>query len=496
MKRKTIKNFTITIICQMLMLAFGLILPRQIVAKLGSESNGFLSTISEIFVYVSLLEGGLGLALHNSLYALIQSEDYKSITDVLSAVKTRYRSIACVYVLISALLSLVYPFFLKTNLAYTDMGLAIFCQGVGGACSLYYTSTITTYLSAKGKSYIREIVHVLIYVCMSATKIVALQFFDKIYCVSIVSLLFAIIEAFIYHLYFKKKEKKISLLSDTPRFDMLTEHSYFLVHQISSAIFSSTDLFVISMFCSLTDASIYAVYSLVFTALSTVLSAVFNSLKYILGNEYAKGINQYIKVHDLFDTLYLALTFSVYFTALLFANSFVSIYMMNMDVVYTDPYLPYLFASIKILSSSRNVCGNTHNIAHKAKQNIIPTILESIINLTVSIVLVQFIGIYGVLVGTIIALLFRTNQTILYTNLYILKRSAWKTYRTIIAYGALGITICSVLFQTSIMYIDGYISFCITGLITFTFVLLVYLFAAALLNNSVRSMLLQRLKGF
>ena len=53
-------------------------------------------------------------------------------------------------------------------------------------------------------------------------------------------------------------------------------------------------------------------------------------------------------------------------------------------------------------------------------------------NLSVSLVAVQFLGIYGVLLGTIVAMFYRTNDIILYTSLKLLKRSPWITYRRLL----------------------------------------------------------------
>ena len=63
-----------------------------------------------------------------------------------------------------------------------------------------------------------------------------------------------------------------------------------------------------------------------------------------------------------------------------------------------------------------------------AKQTINRTVTEAIINLSASLILVQFWGIYGVLCGTIIALLYRTNDIVIYANKRILLRSPWKEY--------------------------------------------------------------------
>ncbi len=59
-------------------------------------------------------------------------------------------------------------------------------------------------------------------------------------------------------------------------------------------------------------------------------------------------------------------------------------------------------------------------------------IIEAVINIVVSVAAVQFIGIYGVLLGTITALLYRTNDFILYANRKILKRSPKKEYMLVL----------------------------------------------------------------
>lgn len=59
--------------------------------------------------------------------------------------------------------------------------------------------------------------------------------------------------------------------------------------------------------------------------------------------------------------------------------------------------------------------------------------IEAAINVIVSIAAVQFIGIYGVLLGTIAALLYRTNDFIIYANTKILMRSPKKEYALVLS---------------------------------------------------------------
>ena len=112
--------------------------------------------------------------------------------------------------------------------------------------------------------------------------------------------------------------------------------------------------------------------------------------------------------------------------------------------------------------------------------------MEAAINLTVSIVLSNVIGIYGVLLGTIIALLYRSNDIIIYANRKILNRSPWKTYSKFLA--NLAVFGCVVLVEhLSRAYIQNLCSsivmFIFCGII-FTLISVILYLSVAMINNS------------
>jgi hypothetical protein len=82
-----------------------------------------------------------------------------------------------------------------------------------------------------------------------------------------------------------------------------------------------------------------------------------------------------------------------------------------------------------VLVSGRAVSGRTAEFAGHFKQTQWRSVAEMIINITVTLVCVNLIGIYGVLIGTIVALLYRSNDMIIYNCKYLIKRSAWVTYK-------------------------------------------------------------------
>lgn len=487
MNKRNIINFLSAIFCQVVILAFGLIIPKITVSSLGSEANGFLSTINEIFVYISLVEAGLGLALLNALYKPIHENDKETISGLLTSARRKYKVISVIYFLASIVVGIVYPLFLKSSsLSYWDMCLSIVSHGIGGASTLFLSSCLVHFITASGHNYVKQWVHLLIYILTSVSKIVAILLTGNIIIINVAYAGICVVEGLIYTLYFKKKFKNLSMKSVNPISEPLKEQKYFLVHQISGAIFGATDLMVISIFCSLNDASIYSVYSLLFTAIATILTSIFDGLKYMLGDAYAKNLDTYKKIHDIFEAVYLAVMFALMFVAYSLANGFIGVYMANADINYVNRWLPLLFVVCKILSSCRAVTNNTQNISHHARQNIPYAILESIINLTVSLVLVHFIGVYGVLFGTIAALLFRTNQTIMYSNKVILHRSSWNTYKYILLYSAI-FSIGGLLFELVLKpCISNYLEFIIWGVVTSFCVLSVYAIVCLIINKDVR----------
>ena len=146
-----------------------------------------------------------------------------------------------------------------------------------------------------------------------------------------------------------------------------------------------------------------------------------------------------------FELYNMALTFSLFCIAGLFILPFMALYTSGVtDVNYVDPVLPYLFIAVSLLSKGRTSSNQAINYAGHFKQTQWRSMFESFINLTVSLIAVNRFGIYGVLIGTIAALLYRTNDMILYANRRILNRSPWITYRRWLLNAALFVVVTVV----------------------------------------------------
>jgi O-antigen/teichoic acid export membrane protein len=325
--------------------------------------------------------------------------------------------------------SAVWPFLLETDIPYWTIFGVVFLQGVSGVITYWYTSTVVNFLMASGKNYINNYVHLLTSLITYGFKIIiCLTKLDIVYmALSLIAVSF--LKCLVYYGYLKWQYPEYAIIQREAKKQPLRQRNSFLLHEISGVVFSSTDTIILSVFCGLKEASVYAVYALVLNALRMIIGQAFNSTSYMLGNSYSKEPGKYHVMHDKYNLVYTSAVFVVFTIAYWMILPFISVYTQGiMDTNYLDPNLPILFVLIELLSACRIVDGQLIKNAYHSKQTLCRSMIEAAINLCVSLAAVQYLRMYGVLLGTIVALLYRTNDIIIYANTKILKRSPLREY--------------------------------------------------------------------
>lgn len=481
--KKGLYNIIFGFSTQIIILALGIIVPRLILVGYGSETNGLLNTVTQIYSYVALLEAGIGTATIQALYKPITQNDKDEISGILIATRTYYRKITFFYFLCVIALSIVAPFAISSGLDKKIIALVFLFNGLAGVISFYYVATFKQLLIAEGKNYITSNITFVVQVCSYLAKITLANLQVNVVYLQLSYLLINVMQVIFYKIYFNKNYKWIDY-SSKPNNKALKQKNAFLVHEVTLTVFNSTDTIILSTMCGLTTASIYAVYNLVFSGLQTLISTLFNSIKFSLGQTYHENKEEYIRLNDAFDSFYLVFVFSLISVCYILILPFISLYTKGVsDAYYLDDKLPFLFCMIQLLSASRAVSSNLINIAQHAKQTMWRSILEAAINIIVSVILVKQVGIYGVLLGTIVALLYRTNDMVIYANTKILKRLPIRTYCTL---AVNFILFFCVMLSTRIMKIevDNYIVFAVYGAALTIIMLLLYFLVNIIFNSS------------
>lgn len=492
-KRRSIYNISFGIVSQILSIALGILIPRLFLTSFGSEMNGFLNSVTQIFAYFSLLEAGVGAATLQALYRPVSSDDRKTISSILAATDHYYKKTGRVYLLAVIIIATGYPFVIESGISKLTMAAIILFNGIPGVISYYFQGKFLLLLQAEGKNYINIVLTSMSSTLVSIAKIVMLLLGFDIIPIQLSYLAINLLKVLIIGLYIKRHYAWIDL-KQKPDYKAIGQKNAAFVNQICDLIFRNTDTIILSVFCDLKVVSVYSMYTLLFSMIRTAMDYVAQGFSFIMGQTFNRDIEKFKVINDLYETYRMALIFALYNIAFIFILPFMKLYTSGIDDInYIDGKLAVMFIVFYLLTGARVCEAEMINYAQHFKLTQNRCILEATINLTVSIITVNFIGIYGVLMGTIVALLYRTNDMIIYANRRILNRSPWVTYKKCIS-NSIVFVVVSLVASFIPWHLHSYIQIvgwaCISGIV----ICLIYFIVASVVNIESFKVLMKYLK--
>ena len=475
-KSKTIYNSIVGFGCQLIILALGFIVPRVVLTHYGSDVNGFTNTMSQIFSYLALLEAGITKSTSMELYKYLKDNNKNGISYTMSASRRYYRKITIIYFGFVLIVALFAPLVLKTKIPYSTVFLYIIFEGLTSVVTFYSISLIRTFLNANGRAYIVNYISLLQKILLYGVKIGLSLKGWNIAFIQVGYFIVSLIQLFIYTSYMKKHYNWIDY-NAAPRAATLPDRYAFLITEIAYTIFNSTDLIVLSVFVSTALSSVYSTYNMVFVAIETLITSVYNSIKYNLGQTFHKDIKEYCKLHDLYNSVFIGICAALMCVTYFLLNSFVSLYTRDVtDINYLYHWLPLMFCIVRLLSRSRSISGNISGIAGYAKHVSKISLIEAVSNVVLSVILVQKYEIYGVLLATVISLPLKVVYVTWLVEKKVMGRNGWQSVK-IIGVNFLLFFIAVILAENIKLKIYSYKDFFACGcVLTPVFVVLSYVF--------------------
>lgn len=424
--KKSAYNILFSVISQSILMVTGFVLPQIILSFLGSEVNGFLSSVNQIFTYLDLLRAGIGMAAMQVLYKPLKEKNEDEISNILSTSKAYFNRMGLIYFACVVVVAAGFMLWGNIGIAPIQVFLCVLFQGMTGCLSFSCIGYFTDLLRAEGRNYIILIVQTGGTILTQVLEIAVLVVTGDIVAMRAMTTAVMVIEVILFWVYRKKNYQWLNL-KKKPDYGKLKNRYSYLIFHITSLICTSTDTVVISFFCGFKMASVYAVYNLITYAVNCIINTMYSSTSFLLGQSYQDGLKEFTKTHDIYFFAYTTLTASLFTVCSVLMKPFVNIYTANVDdIQYIYPGLAMLFCVIQLLTSCKNVGDITINVGGYARNVVWRAILEAFINLSISIVLVNYIGIYGALIGTIIALSYRLIDVMWFSNRMVLKRSMRK----------------------------------------------------------------------
>lgn len=416
---------------QFIIIVLGIIIPRILIVSYGSDVNGLISTVAQVFTYMSLLEAGIGQAARNALYGPIIRNDHDGTSYVASMARRYFRKVTLYYAIGVLILSFALPFILKSEVDKLTIFFVVLFEGMAGVVSFYYIETQTMILAADGRGYVNNAVGVVDKTIGYIVKIVMAFLGINIAVFQFAYFLVTIAKVLFYRAYFRRTYPWLDY-SRASSEDKLPDRNSYVVTEITWTIFSSTDTIVLSTLLSTQLASVYVVYNMVFSNLSVLMNSLYNSVNYTLGQTYNDDIERYKRIHDTYNSVFVGGMTILMCISYVLILPFVRLYTSGVsDTNYIYPALPVLFCLVQMLSWSRYVSGNLIGVAGHIKKTVWVNITEASINIVLSIVLALHFGIVGVLIATVCALPLKAIYCNIMADKIILQRSMSATVKII-----------------------------------------------------------------
>ena len=464
-KSRVIKNLIVSFGSKLVTIALGFIVPRIVLMNYGSDVNGIINSITQIFSYMSLLEAGIALATRDMLYKPIVEKDQDGVSYVASISKRYFRKFTIGYGLGVLLLAIFIPLTWKSSVDKSIIFCLVFFEGMSGVLSFLFTQTQSAILRADGRDYVYSGVTALKSMLGQLAKIVIVSLSIRIDALQFAYCMITLLQILIYQIYFKKHYGWINYKA-APKEAKLKNRSAYVTAEIAWVVFSSTDMIILSTFASTMLSSVYSIYNMVFGSLTTIMNTIYNSVVYLLGQAYYESIEKYTKLHDAFTSVFLGAQTILMSVCYILIIPFIRLYTEGIsDINYIYEYVPLLFCIIQLLSFSSYVTRNLTNIAGYAKSAGTVSVIEAAVNLLLSIVLVKWLGIYGVLLATVIALPLKVIYCAYISDKKVLRRSS---KRTVSILGSNYLFFAVVVFFEKYIHlkIHNYLQFILAGMIT------------------------------
>lgn len=436
--KNSIKNISISIGTQIVIILLGFISRKVFLDNLGTEYLGINGLLTNILSMLSLVEGGIGLSIVYNLYKPLADNDIEKVTALVQLYKKLYGILAIVIFILSAVLYVFLETFIKGGTTVPFVSVVYFIFVFKNMIS-YLNAHKWSLINADQKGYIIAKYNLVFDVITTISKIIVLQL-TKNY------ILYLCIELYIFliqNIYngkvvnnrypYIKTKVKYEVDKET-KDNLITNVKALFLHNIGTYCVFGTDNLLISSFVGLKTVGIYSNYTMITNQLASLLTPVLNGMGASVGNLIATESKE--KNYEIFKVIYL-INFWIYSFSVIFLYNLLEPFInwwlgdglllnkLAFIFILINFYLTGLRSCINIFKSKAGIFVNDKYVP----------LIESVINLVSSIILVRYLGLAGIFMGTTISTIsipLWTQSKLVYNKVF--NKSAIEYFKKYILY--------------------------------------------------------------
>jgi len=401
--KRAFLNYATEILPQIIIALIGVFRVKLFLQMLGESTSGLYQLYTQFLMYMSVVDGGMTSALLRVLYKPLADKDREKTNEILAASFKIYSLIGVFVMLLGIGLSFIIPNFIKGNVFSLSYIVLTFSIYTISAMIGYFFIPYRTLFEADQKKYVVNITFQSFAILTGILEIIMLLAGANFTMILILHAVTTLLRNIVLYVYGKLKYNYVDLNNKKKDYIFAGEIKHLMFHKIGGVIANNIDIVIISKALGLVIVPIYSAYNYIIYNLMDIVNRFSSSLLALVGNFLVTKKNEA-------KALFMELNSMVFFAGtclcvpLLFAiNGFIDIFYEGL--IDTNPILALLFSLLLFYIVIRIPFNMFGTAAGLFKETKICTILESIINLSLSIILVHVLGLPGVLLATLIAYL-------------------------------------------------------------------------------------------
>lgn len=400
--KRTILNYVTDMVPLIIVSLLGIFKIKIFIQVLGDQTLGLYQLFSQIMVYVALVDGGLSSAVLYSLYKPNIEDDNEKTNEILAGAFRIFSLIGFAVFFIAAIIAFFVPLFIKDlSFDYRYVVIAFLLFSISNVIGYFFVPA-QALLEVKGKKYITNLCLQVGQIIQNILEIILLlsgwSFFAVLIMHSVIKLLSNSVIAII----FKKKYPEYNLRTKKRNFEFVKKIKDLIFHKVNGLVGSNIDIIIISKLLGLTYVAIYSTYNYIINMLKQILGKISSSMLAIIGNEMAKSKE---KAYELLmeTNSFMFFVGTVVCVPLFYAlNGFIDIWyegQIATSTIVCIAFVTYLFCFI-----IKETVATFVTAAGLFKETKKCAITDTIVNLTLSLILVNKFGMSGVLFATAISI--------------------------------------------------------------------------------------------
>lgn len=402
----------------------GLIVPKLMLNAFGSEIYGATSSIATFLAYITLLEGGVGAVTRSSLYKAFAGKSEEQVSAIITETKSFYRKIALAFIVYVLVIACAFKQISHSSLfGYWYSFSLVIVIALSTFAEYFIGISYSLLLQADQMNYIVVIFKIITTVINTILIVILTSLKCDILTVKLVSGAVFVLRPILLSVCVRKRYNLRNI--HLPK-KMLINKGTAIGQHIAWTLHNNTDVSVLTIFKDFATVSVYSVYNMVIAQVQSILSSFLSGMEAVFGSMYANNEEDNLqKTFGYYETLISLIGVTLFSITAVMIVPFIKIYTSGLtDAQYENPFFAVMLISAAMLYTFRTPYNQMIVAAGRFKETRMAAYGEAFINIVSSIILVIWLGIAGVAIGTVLATLFRSVFYAVYLSKHVLHRKA------------------------------------------------------------------------